>query len=214
MRSIELQKYVPSRFLPSASRLLRPAFCFLLFAFCLLPSTYGSTWSRQSSGTMAWLHAVYFMNQQHGWVAGSGGTLLETKDGGDTWKKVFTLTSDTLDDVYFADERIGWLVAESDELKLKTNDEARSYLLKTEDGGLTWRQLFLNGPDSNARLGRAVFADAERGWVFGETGVVFATIDGGAHWTRQATPTQPRLFAGAFVDYVHASLAGARTTIF
>ena len=213
MRSIELQKYVPSRFLPSASRLLPPAFCFLLSAFCLLPSTYGSTWSRQSSGTMAWLHAVYFLNQQHGWVAGSGGTLLETEDGGNTWKKALTLTRDRLNDIYFADERIGWIIAERDELKLKTNDEARSYLLKTEDGGLTWRQLFLTGPDSNVRLGRAVFADAERGWAFGETGVVFATIDGGAHWTRQASPTKHLLLGGAFVDNVHGWLAGAGATI-
>src|SRR5260370_39333740 len=114
--------------------------------------------------------------------------MLETKDGGDTWKKVLTLTRDTLDDVYFADERIGWLVAERDELKLKTNDDARSYLLKTEDGGFSWRQVFLIGPDSNARLVRPVFADVELGWVVGETGVVFATGDRCAHWARQASP--------------------------
>src|SRR5438309_6417173 len=120
MKSIELQqssirRYVPPCFLPPASCLL-PAFRFLLFAFCLLPPAYGSNWSRQSSGTMAWLHAVHFLNQQHGWVAVSGGALLETKDGGDTWKKVLTLTRDTLDDVYFADVRFGWLVAERDVL--------------------------------------------------------------------------------------------------
>src|SRR2546425_1292515 len=213
MKSIELQKYVPSRFLPSAARLLPPAFCLLLTGFCLLPPAYGSNWSRQSSGTMAWLRAVHFLDRRHGWVAGSGGTLVETTDGGETWKKVSTLTRDTLDDIYFADERTGWIIAERDELKLKTNDEARSYLLKTEDGGLTWRQLFLNGPDSNARLVRAVFTDAERGWVFGETGVVFATIDGGAHWTQQASPTKHLLLGGAFLDYAHGWLAGAGATI-
>ena len=159
MKSIELQesairRCVPAGFPPSVSCFLLPASCLLLSAFCLLPSAHGSIWSRQSSGTMAWLHAVYFLNQQHGWVAGSGGTLLETRDGGDTWKKVLTLTRDKLDDVYFADERIGWLVAERDMLKLKTNDEARSYLLKTEDGGFSWRQVFLFGPDSSARNGR------------------------------------------------------------
>jgi photosystem II stability/assembly factor-like uncharacterized protein len=205
-----------TRFLKSPRRRVSVSprlFLLLLTAYCSLLTIYAGNWSRQSSGTMAWLHAVYFINQQHGWVAGSGGTLLETRDGGETWKKVSTLTRDTLDDVYFADERIGWLVAERDELKLKTNDEARSYLLKTEDGGFTWRQLFLNGPDSNVRLGRAVFADADRGWVFGETGVVFATIDGGAHWTRQASPTKHLLLGGAFVDYAHGWLAGAGATI-
>ncbi len=217
MKSIELQEssirqYVPPCFLRSASRLVPPVFCLLLSAFCLLPSAYGSIWSRQSSGTMAWLHAVYFLNNDHGWVAGSGGTLLETRDSGKTWQKVFTQTRDTVEDVYFANESIGWLIAERDELKLKTNDEARSYLLKTEDGGLTWRQVFPR-PDSNARLVRAVFADAERGWVFGETGIVLATVDGGMHWTRQTAPTKHLLLGGAFVDYAHGWLVGAGATI-
>ncbi len=192
---------------------LPSALCLLLSAFCLLPSASAATWTRQSSKTMAWLRAVYFLDQNRGWVAGSGGTLLVTKDGGLTWKRLYPLTKDNLHDVYFANERVGWLVAERDMLKLKTNDEPRAYLLKTEDGGFSWQRIFLNGFDPNARLVRAVFADAERGWVFGETGVVFATRDGGAHWMRQASPTKHLLLGGAFIDYAHGWLVGAGATI-
>jgi photosystem II stability/assembly factor-like uncharacterized protein len=195
------------------ARLLTLAFCLLLSAFCLLPSAFGLNWSRQPSSTMAWLRAVYFLDQNRGWVAGSGGTLLETKDGGVTWKRLHPPSKDDLHDVYFANETVGWLVAERDVFKLKTNDEPRAYLLKTEDGGFSWRQIFLNGFDTNARLVRAVFADAERGWVFGETGVVFATRDGGAHWTRQVSPTKHLLLGGAFVDPAHGWLVGAGATI-
>src|SRR5689334_6556403 len=53
---------------------------FLPFYFFLLPPTHAAAWTRQRSGTMAWLRAVYFLDQNHGWVAGSGGTLLETGD--------------------------------------------------------------------------------------------------------------------------------------
>ena len=201
------------RLLPPASCLLPSAFCLLLTAFCLLPFTSAATWTHRTSGTMAWLHAVYFLDQNRGWVAGSGGTLLETSDGGQTWRKLLPLTKDTLRDVYFADEKTGWLVAERDVLKLKTNDEPRTYLLKTEDGGFSWRRVYLNGSDVNARLVRAVFADAERGWVFGETGVVFATRDGGAHWIRQPSPTKHLLLGGAFVDPTHGWLVGAGATI-
>ena len=162
---------------------------------------------------MAWLRAVYFLDQNRGWVAGSGGTLLETIDGGQTWRKLYPLTKDNLRDVYFANEKIGWLIAERDVLKLKTNDEPRTYLLKTEDGGFSWRRVFLNGSDVNARLVRAVFADAERGWVFGESGVVFSTRDGGDHWVRQASPTRHLLLGGAFVDPAHGWLVGAGATI-
>src|ERR1700686_3214471 len=125
--------------------------------FRLLPSASAATWTRQPSGTMAWLRAVYFLDQNRGWVAGSSGTLLKTIDGGQTWRKLYPLTKDNLRDVYFANERIGWLVAERDVLKLETNDEPRTYLLKTEDGGFTWRPVLLNGFDINARLVRAVF---------------------------------------------------------
>jgi photosystem II stability/assembly factor-like uncharacterized protein len=162
---------------------------------------------------MAWLHAVYFLDQNRGWVAGGNGTLLETSDGGQTWRKLLPQTKDTIRDVYFADDHTGWLVCERDALKLKTNDEPRSYLLKTEDGGLTWRTVSLDLSDVNARLVRAVFTDAQRGWVFGETGVVFATRDGGASWVRQSPPTKHLLLGGAFVDETHGWLVGAGTTI-
>jgi len=209
---LKSQREAPPRVLLSAF-LLPSALWLLLSAFCLLPSVSAATWTRQPSGTMAWLHAVYFLDQNRGWVAGSGGTLLETKDGGATWKRLFPLGKDNLHDVYFANENVGWLVAERDMLRLKTNDEPRSYLLKTEDGGFSWRRIFLNGIDANARLVRAVFADPERGWVFGETGVVFATRDGGAHWMRQASSTKHLLLGGTFVDYAHGWLVGAGATI-
>src|SRR5437870_3856018 len=199
--------------LPSASCLLPSAFCLLLSAFCLVSSASAATWSRQPSGTMAWLHAVYFIDQNRGWVAGSGGTLLSTKDGGQTWRKLHPLGNDTLRDVYFANEDVGWLLAERDPLKLKTTDEPRSYLLKTEDGGFSWRRIFLNGSSINPKLVRAVFADPEHGWVFGETGVVFATHDGGAHWLRQASPTKHLLLGGVFLDPWRGWLVGAGATM-
>src|SRR5436853_6808675 len=72
----------------------------LLTAHCSLLTASAATWTRQSSGTMAWLHAVYFLDQNHGWVAGSNGTLLETLNGGANWEKLSVRTTDTLRDVY------------------------------------------------------------------------------------------------------------------
>jgi photosystem II stability/assembly factor-like uncharacterized protein len=205
----------------SKTQFLRPTFCrlvpslffLLLTAHCSLLTASAASWSRQSTGTMSWLHGIYFLDQNRGWVAGSGGTLLETTDGGQTWRKLNTLTRDNLRDVYFANQNIGWLVAEQDILKLKTNDEPRTYLLKTEDGGLSWRRVLLNGAGDNARMVRAVFADADRGWIFGESGVVLATRDGGANWARQASPTKHLLLGGMFSDPAHGWLVGAGATI-
>src|SRR5256885_15681266 len=135
-------------------RVILSAFCLLLSAFCILPSAFSATWTRQKSGTMAWLHSVYFLDQNRGWVAGSNGTLLKTTDSGATWNKVSTFTRDTLRDVYFADDNRGWLLAECDLLKLKTNDEARSYLLKTNDGGIMWQRVLVKTRSEERRVGK------------------------------------------------------------
>jgi photosystem II stability/assembly factor-like uncharacterized protein len=137
---------------------------------------------------------------------------LQTTDGGETWKKLLPLTRDTLHDVYFADENVGWLIAERDLLKLQSNDEPHSYLLKTEDGGLSWQRIFLTTAE-NSRFVRLVFTDSQHGWVFGESGVVFATRDGGAHWVRQTSPTKHLLLGGAFTVDGHGLLVGAGATI-
>src|SRR5213595_1806426 len=65
-------------------------FCLLTSVFLLsfiCCSAFASSWTRQPSGTMAWLHAVYFLDQDRGWIAGANGTLLSTVDGGATWTK-------------------------------------------------------------------------------------------------------------------------------
>jgi photosystem II stability/assembly factor-like uncharacterized protein len=195
-----------------AHRSLITFFLLLLTAHCSLLTAFASPWTRQPSGTMAWLHSVYFLDQNRGWVAGSNGTLLTTRDGGTTWKKLSALTKDTLQDVYFADTEVGWLIATRDILKLKTNEPA-SYLLKTEDGGVNWRPVFLSSSDINARFVRLVFADAQHGWVFGETGIVFGTRDGGAHWMPQTGATKHLLLGGAFSSEAHGCLVGAGGTI-
>lgn len=191
---------------------LLSAFCFLLTAQCFLPAAFCSSWMRQPSGTMAWLHAVYFLDQNHGWVAGSNGTLLETRDGGDHWQKVPLQANDTVQDVYFSEERIGWLLAERDLLKLKDGERA-SYLLKTTDGGGSWQTVLVKTPDANTRLVRLVFTDPEHGWLFGESGFVIATSDGGEHWQPQRSATRHLLLGAGFSDHEYGYLVGAAGSI-
>jgi photosystem II stability/assembly factor-like uncharacterized protein len=193
------------------------AWALLLFAVLIVQTfqtrVSAASWTRQTTGTMAWLHGICFLNSNHGWVAGSGGTLLETIDGGANWRKLNPLTKDNLRDVYFADEKIGWLVVERDIFKLTSNDDPRSYLLKTEDGGISWQRILIKGSGFNPRFARAIFSGPDRGWVFGETGLVFATQDGGIHWLRQSPPTKHLLLGGTFVDNAHGWLVGAASTI-
>src|SRR5467141_5447003 len=73
------------RALLTAHPLLLTFFFLLLTAHCSLLTASAAAWTRQPTGTMSWLHGVYFLDQNRGWVAGSGGMLLETVDGGQTW---------------------------------------------------------------------------------------------------------------------------------
>ncbi|HEV7844257.1 MAG TPA: YCF48-related protein, partial [Pyrinomonadaceae bacterium] len=65
----------------SSSRVITSLCLLLLFS-----TAANAVWTQQQSGTMAWLHAVYFLNERRGWVAGSNGALLETTDGGESWQ--------------------------------------------------------------------------------------------------------------------------------
>ncbi|MGI9108139.1 MAG: YCF48-related protein [Pyrinomonadaceae bacterium] len=186
-------------------------------AFCLplrsAPPPSGA-WELQASGTLAWLRAVYFVDEQKGWAVGGKGMLLATEDGGRTWAARRRPTEDALRDVYFIDANTGWLVCDRNIYLLRTKEEPRSYLLKTTDGGATWSRLAVTGAaEADVLLTRVTFADARRGWAFGEMGALFATTDGGATWARQNVPTRYLLLGGAFLAGGAGWLVGAGNTI-
>ena len=98
---------------------LAPAVCLLLL-LCLPMIASAGTWGRQTSGTLGWLHSVYFLNQKTGWAVGSKGSLLKTDDGGATWKIQNRPTEDSIQDVYFSTPQNGWLVCEANIYELRT----------------------------------------------------------------------------------------------
>ncbi|MCU1267667.1 MAG: hypothetical protein JWM21_3985 [Acidobacteria bacterium] len=200
----------------AACYLLPSAFCLLLTAFSLTASA--ATWSRQTSGTLGWLHSVFFLNQKTGWAVGSKGALLMTTDSGVTWKIQPRPTEDSLQDVYFQDDQIGWLVCEANIYELSTKEAPRTYLMRTEDGGTTWEKVDVNGDDKkwgnvDTRLTRLIFSRKGHGWVFGEAGTAYTTIDAGKNWKRLQLPTRYLLLGGAFVDNDRGWLVGAGATI-
>ncbi|HXQ69155.1 MAG TPA: YCF48-related protein [Pyrinomonadaceae bacterium] len=176
-------------------------------------STAAGAWNRQPSGSMAWLRGVFFIDQNHGWAAGSKGTLLRTEDGGRTWKGTSASTDDIVRDVYFIDAQNGWLVCEVNQYQLKSVDDPRAYLMKTTDGGANWNRVEIKGFDVDSILVRAVFSRGGRGWAFGEAGAIFATRDSGETWVRLRSPTRRLLLGGTFVDDDRGWVVGAGATI-
>jgi photosystem II stability/assembly factor-like uncharacterized protein len=171
------------------------------------------TWARQRSNTMAWLHSVFFLDQNHGWAAGSKGTLLQTTDGGNTWKTRAASTDDVVRDIFFIDDRNGWIVCEVNAYQLKTVEEPRAYLMKTTDGGENWKRIEIKDFNIDAVLVRAVFTRSGRGWTFGEGGSIYATRDAGDTWVPLRSPTRRLLLGGMFVDDDRGWIVGAGATI-
>ncbi|HEX7318497.1 MAG TPA: YCF48-related protein [Pyrinomonadaceae bacterium] len=192
------------------------AVCLWLSAYCLLPTAYSQSaaWEKQRTGTFAWLHSVFFVDERRGWAVGGKGALLSTSDGGATWELRKPPTEDALRDIFFHDAETGWLVCERSMFKPMEKEESVSYLLKTSDGGTTWSRVEVTrGPDVDLKLAGLRFADREHGWVYGELGALFSTEDGGATWARQRVPTRHLLLGASFLDARTGWLSGGGMTV-
>lgn len=193
--------------------------CRTIVLFCLVifsaQFAVAGEWRKQSAGTLAWLRAIYFLDAQRGWIAGSNGTLLATTDGGASWKIAQKFSEDNFRDVFFFDRENGWLLAERDVLRLKTPTEARSVLLRTTDGGATWQQTAILPIDKtiNPQFTRLLFSgDGKIVWAVGEAGSLYS-LEAGEIWRKQASPTRFLLRGGTIFNERESVLIGAGATI-
>jgi hypothetical protein len=121
---------------------------------------------------------------RHGWVAGAGGTIMATTDGGETWALQSTGIVASLHSVIFLpDGRRGWAVGD------------RGTILATDDGGGTWRR---QTSGTSADLASVTFmSDGQHGWAVGGRGTVIATLNGGRKWTSQSVGAEPGIDTAA-----------------
>lgn len=185
----------------------------VLFLGTVVCSAQTGAWIKQQTGTLAWLHSVFFIDQNNGWAVGSRGTLLATRDGGRNWQQRARPTEDIIRDIYFTDANTGWLVCERNVYDLKTKDEPRTYLMTSADRGEKWTRVNVRGVDVDARLTRAVFSGSGRAWTFGEGGSMFTSRDGGTNWIKLTVPTRHLLLGGTFIDDDRGWIVGAGATI-
>jgi photosystem II stability/assembly factor-like uncharacterized protein len=158
----------------------------------------GETWIGWDMETHASLLVdTYFTTPERGWVVGGKANVanptrddvkpvvLFTADGGATWENRVADLADTVPfgewgwKIQFLNDQVGFVALE--------NFRAGA-ILKTTDGGLTWRRMAVNDPQGNANLEGIGFVDAEHGWVGGwgdenfDGGFSSETLDGGTNW--------------------------------
>ncbi len=184
---------------------------FLVVICCLvcLQTARGGDWTAQKSGTLAWLHDVYFVNENKGFVAGSGGAFLSTSDGGKTWTAAREkFTDDTIERIRFTDENNGWLLCQRD--AYNRGAKSPSYLLRTRDGGEHWeREEFNFSGGRRERIAGIFFAKNGLAMANGESGALLVYDDEAKTWKRVASSTRYLLRDGVFTDDFHAIIVGA-----
>jgi photosystem II stability/assembly factor-like uncharacterized protein len=143
------------------------------------------TWTVHPNGTTASLRGVSAVNAKVVWASGTGGTYLETADGGASFRAAVVPGAEQLDfrGVHAVDQRTVYLLASG------AGDQSRIY--ETTDGGSHWT-LQLKNPDPKGFFNALSFWDPRHGIVVGDPVdgrfVVLITGDGGGHWVRQPGP--------------------------
>lgn len=171
--------------------------CLLLHSLALVlllgfPVRAVAGWTLQKSGTLAWLKAVYFIDERRGWAAGSNGTILETEDGGVRWQSKKMPSNYSFLDIYFANEREGWLLCER--ISPQNYANRTPCLLESNNGGETWEERDL--PDSPLRLSRIVPLGFAKLAIIGESGRILIFNLSKREWEIGMSGLKGRLTAG------------------
>lgn len=116
------------------------------------------------------MSAVAFSDSMNVHAVGYG-LIIRSTDAGKTWS-LQPNTGDFYSAIHFPTDQIGYIVGRS------------GSILKTMDGGVTWKNLQSPGRFSSDRIFRAVyFTSATRGFIAGENGIFWQTENGGDDWT-------------------------------
>lgn len=197
---------------------LFPALCllFAVVACCFMPVGWaqdGVGWTGTRHGTAGKdLNTVYFTDSKRGWMAGDGGLVFRTEDGGRSWIQQSVGTDEQINDLYFRDKEDGYLIA-------------GSAILITADSGRTWREArrfrpadFVGGVPE---LYSVRFASKKKGWIVGSVSrrdvvtdsLVLFTDDAGRTWRPQLVPSRDELIHLDFANEKRGWIVGDKGTI-
>ena len=98
--------------------------------FLLITQILYSQWTNQNpvpDGNDLW--STFFVDDNTGWIVGSGGFITKTTNAGNEWIEQNSGTTSTLKSVQFINQNTGWICGEG------------GLILKTTDGGLNWVSL-------------------------------------------------------------------------
>ncbi|HZW40025.1 MAG TPA: YCF48-related protein [Ignavibacteriaceae bacterium] len=156
----------------------------------------GQDWSIVNLSTDDTMRCIRMVNENIGYIVGTGGKIYKTTNGGLNWTSQTSGITSNLYSVDFVSENIGWAVGYG------------GIVLKTVDGGTTWVK-------QNSTLPASVygvdFVNENLGWICGGSGHIRKTTNGGTTWTvetsKVATPLYKIQAASDQVIYAAGSVS-------
>lgn len=153
-------------------------------------SNGGANWILQTSPVDFYLHDVWFINNNTGWIISNeffmeGTIILFTTDGGNNWDTTqFSDTTVFLTTVFFSDENNGWMGSLSGEI------------FKTTNGGVNWNITPNDtGTFSSYRIERFRFYSPDFGFALGGqidiVGALWRTTNNGSFWSTTGLSPEP-----------------------
>lgn len=149
----------------------------------------GVTYTEVYSFMNMTLSDIHFPNDSIGYAVGNPGKVLKTSDAGNTWIDISTSSlTGNIKSVCFINENLGFAG------KNTTN----AAMFKTENGGLTWSQVF---GYSGSACYTITFLNDTLGYAGAFNSRIFRTVNGGATWMQQTTfNTNEEISAIDFMD--------------
>lgn len=140
--------------------------------FFLLQAVYFKSfsqdgWTKLNSTITQTINSLYFTDDNTGFAAANGGTLIKTTNSGTSWSAVSTGTNSDLQKVMFNSSSNGYLLSKSGQV------------LQTSNSGNSWSVQSLHTLSLN---GISFFGS--KGIIVGDEGFI-ATTNDGSTWTKQ-----------------------------
>jgi photosystem II stability/assembly factor-like uncharacterized protein len=134
----------------------------------------GKTWRKLRRPDHRPLAVVDFVSARYGFALGKGGRVWRTRNQGRSWRELVGAGTDGSIDLAFSNAREGYLFAR--DLFFAKGSDRPDYVLRTTDGGATWRpQLVANSRDVNGLLATRDYVD----FLLVGDNHVFVTTSGG-----------------------------------
>jgi LPXTG-motif cell wall-anchored protein len=133
----------------------------------------GQNWTEKTLPTTDWMESIYFIDENHGMVAGGNYKTYYTDDGGNTWAEKYIWCGNRVNDFLFTSSNNGYAVC----------DNGNGVIHKSTDGGRTWNHVY----SAAGRLNSISFPSQSVGYAGGESGV-YKTTDGGNNWLQIPGP--------------------------